>query len=155
METINILDILQEKSIVLNHKCEEKEELLEFMVELAAKSGKITDIQTVKKEVFDRENVMSTGVGKSIALPHAKTSHITEAVGSFVLLQKPIDFESLDGKPVKLVFLLLGKENNVSNHLKLLSKISRLMNNDSFRNQLMNSTEIADVLELFAQANEM
>lgn len=146
---MKISDILNVNSIKINVHADNKNELLDTMVFLAEKSGKIIDRDEAKNEVFEREKIMSTGVGKGIAIPHAKTNAITDTVGALATLSNPIDYNSLDNEPVIIVFLLLGLENNVGNHLILLSKISRLMNNDSFRGQLLECKNGDDVISLF------
>jgi len=146
---MKISDILNVNSIKVNIHVDNKDDLLEIMVFLAEKSGKIIDRDEAKHEVFEREKIMSTGVGKGIALPHAKTNAITDTVGALVTLSEPVDYDALDNKPVNIVFLLLGLESNVGNHLILLSKISRLMNNDSFRGQLLECKKSDEVIELF------
>ncbi|MFH1050482.1 MAG: PTS sugar transporter subunit IIA [bacterium] len=148
---MKISEILNIDSIKVDLKVESKRELLEQMIFLAERSMKIIDREEVKQEVLEREKIMSTGVGKGIALPHAKTNSITDTIGSLALLSQPVDFNSIDDKPVSIVFLLLGMENNVGNHLRLLSKISRLMNNDSFRGNLQQCKTSNEVLELFIQ----
>jgi fructose-specific phosphotransferase system IIA component len=146
---MRITEILSEQSILLGLECDEKEELLDKMIDLAYKTGKIKDKDKVRKEVWERENIMSTGVGRGIALPHAKTSQIESPTGALAVLSQPVDFASLDDKPVKYIFLLLGRENEVTVHLKLLGKISRLMNSDTFRNNLEKCKDGKEVIELF------
>ena len=94
-----------------------KIDLLDRLVELAGKSGKIPDLDVIRKEVFERERIMSTGVGKGVALPHTKTNSVEGFVASMVVLSQPIDFDSFDGDPVNIAFLLVCKENNVGGTL--------------------------------------
>ncbi len=148
---MKISEILNTDSIMVDLNVESKKELLEQMIFLAEKSRKIIDRDEVRQEILEREKIMSTGVGKGIALPHAKTNSITDTIGAVAILSQPVDFNSIDDKPVSIVFLLLGMENNVGNHLRLLSKISRLMNNDSFRGNLLQCRTSNEVLELFIQ----
>lgn len=151
---MKITDILSVESIETGVQAENKEELLNRIMDLAVKSGKILNREIAMKEVLERERIMSTGVGKGIALPHAKTNSVSDSVGALTILSNPIDFQSLDGEAVSIVFLLLGKENNVGNHLRLLSKISRLMNNDFFRKQLLESSTPEEALEIFNKMEE-
>ncbi len=151
---MRITEIITIGSIAINLVADSKDELLEKMLLLAAKSGKITDNDIALKEIKEREKIMSTGVGKGIALPHAKTNAVTESVGSLAFLAEPLDYDSLDGEPVSIVFMLLGRENNVGNHLRLLSKISRLMNNESFKIQLMDCGTTEEVVDLFNKMEE-
>jgi fructose-specific phosphotransferase system IIA component len=148
---MKIIDVLQKESIELNLSFQNKDELLSYIIQLAERSGKIADIESASKAVFDRERIMSTGVGKGIALPHAKTNSVTDSVGALVILNSPIDFEALDGKPVNIIFLLLGRESNVGNHLRLLSKVSRLLNNDAFRSKLFKSETSDEVINIFSE----
>lgn len=145
---MRITDILNDESVRIGLKAKDKNELLELMMDLAEKSGKVSDKPAAMKEILERESIMSTGVGKGIALPHAKTNAVEDSIGALAVLDQPVDFESLDGKPVRLVFLIIGRENNVGSHLRLLSKISRLMNNESFRNRLLACASKQDVFKL-------
>jgi fructose-specific phosphotransferase system IIA component len=151
---MKINEIINIKSIVIDLEVESKADLLAKMVEFASYSGKVNDVNAVLKAVNEREKIMSTGVGKSIALPHAKTHNVSEAVGSLAILKEPLDYDSLDGEPVRIVFLLLGQETNVGYHLRVLSKISRLMNNDSFRFQLLDCRSSKEVLDIFNSMEE-
>lgn len=146
---MKISEILHKDSINLNLFVKSKDELLDEMLKLAIASGKITNEADVKREIIKRENIMSTGVGGGIALPHAKSNSIKDSIGALAILTEPVDYDSLDNKPVNIVLLLLGKENNVGNHLRLLSKISRLLNDDSFRNDLLKCRNPIDILRLF------
>ncbi|MCZ7603461.1 MAG: PTS sugar transporter subunit IIA [Melioribacteraceae bacterium] len=92
---------------------------------------------------------MSTGVGKGFAIPHAKTSSIEGIVAAFGKSSNKIDFQSLDGEPVHLVFVLIGKDNLVGPHIKLLSRISRMMNKDEFRTSLLNAKTEEEIYSIF------
>ena len=142
-------DILNINSIKVNLHIESKDELLKKLVNLAAASGNILDKSIALNEVLERESIMSTGVGKGIALPHAKTNAIKCTIGAICILKEPLDFDALDEKPIKIAFLLLGEENNVGGHLRLLSKISRLMNIDAFKAKLLNAKTPQDILDIF------
>ena len=145
-DIMKITDILKKESVKLELEANNKETLLQDMVELAKESGKISNPEEALKELHKREAIMSTGVGKGIALPHAKTNSVEDSVGALTILKNPVNFNSLDGKPVEIAFMLLGRENNVGNHLRLLSKISRLMNNDPFRKKLMSAESPDEVI---------
>jgi len=146
---IEIRKILDKKSISTEIKVENKSELLELMIELAFKSGKILDIEEVTNKVFDREKLMPTGVGNGVALPHAKTNQISDNVLSMAVLKEPIEYESLDGLPVSVVLLVLGKESDIGNHLKLLSKISKLLSKESFVSEISWAQSPDEVLLVF------
>lgn len=151
---MKIRDILGKESIVVNLQVSNKDELLDKMLELAAKSGKVINLEAAKADVLERERVLSTGVGKGIAMPHAKTNAIKETTSSLATLKPPLDYDSLDGNPVDIVFLLLGKENDVGNHLRLLSKISRYLNQESFRSRLKECSDTDEAIELFSESGK-
>ena len=94
---------------------------------------------------------MSTGVGNGFAIPHGKTDAVADIVASFGITAEPINYQALDDKPVRLVFLLVGKENLVGPHIKLLSRISRLMNKEEFRTKLLGLQTPKEVLDSFKQ----
>lgn len=142
---MNIYEILKIETIYTNLVIADKDQLLKKMVEIIASTGLVKDSLKAQKEIFDRERIMSTGVGKGIALPHAKTSAVDDSIASLVTLAEPMDFDALDGYPVNIIFMLLGTDDNVSKHLKLLSKISRIMNNDEFRESILNSNSNIDI----------
>jgi len=119
------------------------------MIELVSKSSKVRDKEKIRDAIFNRERIMSTGVGKGFAIPHGKTDGITDMVAAFGITENEIDFESLDGEPVRLIFLLVGKENLVGPHLKLLSRISRLLNSEDFRTKLLNAKSPQEIYNLF------
>jgi mannitol/fructose-specific phosphotransferase system IIA component (Ntr-type) len=104
--------------------------------------------------VLEREKIMSTGVGKGFAIPHGKTSSVKEILAAFGKTNRPIEYEALDSKPVHLVFLLVGKDNMVSTHIKLLSRISRMMNKDEFREKLLNARNEAEIYNIFKEEEE-
>ncbi len=151
---MKITDILSEASIKINMSAENKKDLIEQMIFLAEKSGKIEDREEALRETLAREEIMSTGVGKGVALPHAKLSSLDSCVSSLAILNEPIDYDAIDGEPVKIAFLLLGSENNVGAHLKMLSKISRFVNNDSYRERLLSCKKAREILNLFNEYEE-
>ncbi len=110
---------------------------------------RIKNLEEMRNAVHDREKIMSTGVGKGFAIPHAKTDSVNEIIAAFGRLDKPIDFQALDEQPVNLVFLLVGKESLVGPHIKLLSRISRMMNKDEFRESLANAKTAGEIYSIF------
>jgi PTS system fructose-specific IIC component len=146
---MRISDILTEDLIVTGLEGNSKDDIIEKMVDLVGTSPKVLDIDKVRKAIFERERIMSTGVGNGFAIPHGKTDAVSDIVAGFAVTERPIDYESLDEKPVRLVFLLVGKDNLVGPHIKLLSRISRLMNKEEFRRKLLEQPSSADILELF------
>jgi fructose-specific phosphotransferase system IIA component len=146
---MKISDVLEVDLISNKVTGSDKEEVLNKMIELVSKSPKVRDKEKIRDAIFNRERIMSTGVGKGFAIPHGKTDGITDMVAAFGITETDINFESLDGEPVRLIFLLVGKENLVGPHLKLLSRISRLLNKDDFRAKLLSAGSPQEILNLF------
>src|SRR4030095_5636004 len=148
---MKISDILSADVIAVNIEAADKEDGIKKLIDLAAKSNKILDLEKVTRTIFEREKLVSTGVGKGFAIPHGKTDGISDVVAAFGITKDPIDFDSIDGEPVRFIFLLIGKENLLNTHIKLLSRISRLMNKDEFRERLLEAKTPEDVLEIFKE----
>ena len=148
---MKISDILSENAIEVGLKVTDKDDAISKIISIGARSNKILDIEKVTQVIFERERLVSTGVGKGFAIPHGKTDLITDIVAAFTVLKEPVDFDSIDGEPVSFVFLLIGKESLLNTHIKLLSRISRLMNKDEFREKLLELKTKEQVLELFKE----
>lgn len=148
---MKITDVLTENLVRTNLAGETKEEIINAMIDLAGQSPKVLDKEKVRQAIFEREKIMSTGVGNGFAIPHGKTDAIKDIVAAFATTAHPIDYQSLDDKPVRLVFLLVGKDNMVGPHIKLLSRISRLMGKEEFRNRLIELQTPAEIIEAFRQ----
>jgi fructose-specific phosphotransferase system IIA component len=146
---MKIGDILTEDVVVTGLEGNSKDEIIDAMIELVGRSPKILDKEKVREAIFEREKIMSTGVGNGFAIPHGKTDAVSDIVAAFAVTAEPIDYQSLDEKPVRLVFLLVGKDNMVGPHIKLLSRISRLMNKEEFRKRLVDLKTPREILETF------
>ena len=151
---MKLVDLLSEKFIIAELKNLEKEAVINEMVNLFKDDPRVADLEKVKEAVLEREKIMSTGVGKGFAIPHGKTNTVTDILAAFGKSKLPIEYQSLDSKPVHLVFLLVGKDNLVSTHIKLLSRISRMMNKDEFRNNLIEAKDKTEILNLFKEEEE-
>jgi mannitol/fructose-specific phosphotransferase system IIA component (Ntr-type) len=148
---MKVSDLLNEDFILNRFKGESKEEIISELIDLFIDDPRVTNITDVKTCVLEREKIMSTGVGKGFAIPHGKTNSISDILAAFGLSEKPVDYDALDGKPVHLVFLLVGKDAFVGKHIKLLSRISRLMNGDKFREKLLNAKDKNEILQIFKE----
>lgn len=151
---MKISDILTEQTIMVNLDAADKTEAINKMVDLANNSGRVLNLERVRECVFDREKLVSTGVGKGFAIPHGKTDEISDVVAAFGITKTPIDFDSIDSEPVRFIFLLVGKDSLLNVHIKLLSRISRIMNKDEFRGKLLLAKNSADVLKLFQEEEQ-
>ncbi len=148
---MKITDILSEQAIRTNLPGNTKEEIINAMIDLAATQKIVQDKERMRNAIFERERIMSTGVGSGFAIPHGKTDAVSDIVAAFAVTAQPIDYQSLDDQPVRLVFLLVGRDNMVGPHIKLLSRISRLMNKEDFRNTLLQAETPAEILGAFRQ----
>lgn len=146
---MKISDILDESVVRVKLKGKSKDEAINEMIAIVNQSNKITDIEKVRDAIFEREKIMSTGVGNGFAIPHGKCDAVLDIVAAFAITEAPIDYESLDEQPVSLIFLLIGKDSMVGPHIKLLSRISRLMNKEDFRKKLLSATTPKEVIEIF------
>ncbi len=148
---MKLCDLLEVDKIILNVEVESKEEIINRLIDLFKGDKRVVDLEYLKKAVFEREKIMSTGVGLGFAIPHAKTKAVNDVIAAFAVSKKQIDFLSLDNKPVDIFFLLVGTEAQVGLHIKLLSRISRLMNRDGFREKLMSAKSSSEISKLFCE----
>ncbi len=146
---MKISDILTEDMVLTRLEGNTKDDIINALIDRVALSPKVKDKEKVRLAIFEREQIMSTGVGNGFAIPHGKTDAVTDIVAAFGVTARPIDYQSLDEKPVRLVFLLVGKDNLVGPHIKLLSRISRLMGKEPFRRKLLDLQTPHEILETF------
>jgi mannitol/fructose-specific phosphotransferase system IIA component (Ntr-type) len=124
------------------------------MVDVLVKAHRIKDREEVLKAVLDREAVMSTGVGDEVAIPHGKAEAAPEIVAALGIAREPIEFQSMDDRPVRLIWLLVGPPDQTGPHLKALSRISRLMHKREFREQLITSPNAKAALNAIIREEE-
>jgi PTS system fructose-specific IIA component len=151
---MNIVDLLDESTVIAGMDASSKKEVLNQLVDLFSNKVSEDQLEKIRTAVFERENIMSTGVGKGLAIPHGKCSGLEQTLASFALLNKPVDYDAIDGQPVQMVFLMVGPEKQNSTHIKLLSRISRLMNNAEFREELRACETVEDILVTFKAAGQ-
>lgn len=151
---MKVSELLNPGVIISDLRGNKKEEVINELIDLFKDDSRVQDLEKVRDAVLDREKIMSTGVGKGFAIPHGKTNSITDIVAAFGKTKKPIEYNALDNQPVHLVFLLVGKDNLVSKHIKLLSRISRMMNKDEFRNRLLEAGSVDEILGIFLKEEE-
>jgi fructose-specific phosphotransferase system IIA component len=147
-----LTDLLTPGRIRIPFRAEDKASAIRQLVELFAADAGIPQPEDVLRAVQEREAVLSTGVGNGVAIPHGKSAavpHLGMAVG---LLESPVDFEALDGQPVRLVFLLVGPEAEAGAHIKALSRISRLVRHAGVREKLFAAHDADDFLAALEEA---
>ena len=140
-----------ENLIVFDLKANEKEGVIEELVELVNSSNMVTDKNTLLKDIKERENLVTTGIGYGVAFPHAKTKSVKGIVIAFGRSNEGIDFEAIDHKPVYLFFLIAAPEDAIGAHLNVMSRLSYLMKSEENRQKLMKATSQGEVLELIDQ----
>jgi len=151
---MKLFELLRTENVIADLKGNTKEDVINELIDLYKKDSRVKDIEKVRNAVLDREKIMSTGVGKGFAIPHGKTNAVSEILAAFGKTNHPIDYQALDNQPVNLIFLLVGKDNLVSMHIKLLSRISRMMNKNEFRKQLLDARSNEEILEIFKKEEE-
>ena len=149
VKSMNLFTLLTEDSVLPNLEVENKTDAINALVNGLKNKVEPEVLETIREKVFERENVMSTGVGKGLAIPHCKTKVVEDNYASFAVLKEPLDFKSIDGEPIRIIFLLIGPEDRHSQHIKLLSRISRLMNSSAFHEKLLNSNTAKAIIEAF------
>lgn len=129
-----------------------KDELLRELVELVGAEAGGADVDQLLAAVREREAVLSTGIGNGIAIPHGKSNQVDRLLLAAGVARDGIDFEALDGRPVTLFFLLIGPESAAGDHVKALSRLSRLLRRDTFRNRLTAASSPAEFYEILSEA---
>ncbi|HEU0052613.1 MAG TPA: PTS sugar transporter subunit IIA [Longimicrobium sp.] len=129
-----------------------KDAVLEELVGVLREAGVVADAEPVLRAVREREKVLSTGIGSGVAIPHGKSDAIPELTLAAGVTREPIDFESLDGRPTSLFFLLVGPESEAGAHVKALSRISRLVRRDAFRERLAAAASPDEFLAVLVEA---
>ena len=148
---MKLTDILDESSIVADLQASNKTEALEVLVEAMTKSNQTVDKQEILNVLLEREELGSTGIGDGIAIPHGKSKKITQIISGFGLSKQGIAFDSLDGKPAHLFFLLVAPEDSVGTHLKVLARISRMLKNVDFRKKLLEANSQHEIYQIISE----
>lgn len=142
--------LIQKKCICLNLKSETKADIINELVTLLDKAGKLNDKELYKEEILNREAQSSTGLEEGIAIPHAKTAAVKTPAIAIGISQQGIDYQSLDGKPTKLFFMIAAAEGANDTHIEVLSKLSTILLEDEVRENILNARtkdEIISILE--------
>jgi nitrogen PTS system EIIA component len=150
---MKILDVLTPETIVIDLKAKDKKGILEELVAPIATSANIR-AEDLVKVLLEREQLGSTGIGGGIGIPHGKLKALDGLILGFGLSRQGVDFESMDGRPTHIFFLLLTPENSTGLHLKLLAHISRLLKNESFKEKLMQVRSVDDVIAVIEPVDD-
>lgn len=151
---MRITDLLDKRSISLTAAPKSKEEALNEAIALMAESGKINDTEGYRRQVFAREEESTTGVGEGIAIPHGKCAAVNRPGLAAMVIKDGVDFESLDGEPVTLLFLIAAPDTKDNVHLDVLSKLSMMLMDEEFTKSLRNASTAEEFLEIIDKADE-
>lgn len=151
---MTIRDLLAAESINLNGTPAGKTEALNQCIDLMEKSGKIADVEKYRKGVFAREEEGTTGIGMGIAIPHCKSDAVTKAGLAAMVVKDGVDFESLDGTPAKIIFLIAAPNTEDNVHLQVLSKLSVMLMDEQFTNSLINAGSVDEFLNIIDSAEK-
>jgi len=145
---MKIVDLLQKEGINLNFNPSTKEQCINELVDLMDKTGNLNNKEEYKKAILDREALSTTGIGDGIAIPHGKTSAVKKAALAAAISKNGVDYDSLDGAPAKLFFMIAVPNNNDNLHLEVLARLSTILMDENFRTNLINCTDKNEFLTL-------
>lgn len=151
---MRITDLLDKRSISLNAAPADKKETLDLAVELMAKSGKLSDVEKYRAQVYAREEESTTGIGEGIAIPHGKCDAVKAPGLAAMVIKNGVEYESLDGEPVTLLFLIAAPNTKDNVHLDVLSKLSVMLMDENFTTSLRNAKSVDEFLQIIDAADE-
>lgn len=153
---MKIMDFLVKKAILTDLKFTKKEDVIKEIVDLLIATGELDKSHRNKiiDGLMERESLGSTAIGQGIAIPHAKSDCVNKLVGALAISKRGVDFDSLDGEPVYIFFLLLAPYDSAGPHLKALARISRLFKDKYFRDSLRNSPDDKSIIKVISQEDE-
>ncbi len=151
---MKITDLLSEKSIELNVKAKDKNDIINKMTELMLNTGRIKDLNEYKELVLKREEEGSTGVGEGIAIPHGKGKCVTEPGLVAMVVPEGVEYNALDGKPVNLLFMIAAPDTNSNIHLDVLSRLSTMLMDENFKNKLISAKSKKEFLEIINETEQ-
>lgn len=151
---MRITDLLDKRSISLNAAPADKKETLDLAVELMAKIGKLSDVEKYRAQVYAREEESTTGIGEGIAIPHGKCDAVKAPGLAAMVIKNGVEYESLDGEPVTLLFLIAAPNTKDNVHLDVLSKLSVMLMDENFTTSLRNAKSVDEFLQIIDAADE-
>lgn len=145
---MNLLDILSPNCVRAPLTAGDKKGVIDELVDVMAAAGRVGDAKGLKDAVWAREQMRTTGIGAGLAIPHGKVAGMTGLAMAIGKPAKPMEFEAIDGQPVKLVVLLASPPDRTSDHIQALAKISRLMTMEQFRERIYAAQTAGEIYEL-------
>lgn len=151
---MKVVDFLSREGVVADLAGKDKKSVLGELAEALAGTGRVPSVSAAVQVLLERERLGSTGIGEGIAIPHGKLKELDEVIAAFGRSREGVDFDSMDGAPVHLFFLLLAPESSASAHLKALARISRLLKDRGFRDDLLRAQGREELFELICREDE-
>lgn len=151
---MKLSELIDEDTLLPELKAKDKKEVLEELVDALVRREPSIDKKALVKVLLERERLGSTGIGDGVAIPHGKFHGISHPIITLGRSRKGIDFESMDGEPAFLFFLLVAPENSASIHLKALARIAKILKNSSFRKVLMEAAGKRELYQMIIQNDE-
>lgn len=153
---MKIMDFLSKKAIIADVKSTKKEDVIKELVDALINAGEVEKRHRNKliEALMARESLGSTAIGQGVAIPHAKSNCVDKLIAAFGISKKGVDFDSLDGEPAYIFFLLLASKDSAGPHLKALARISRLLKDKYFRDNLRASTDDKSIIKIITQEDE-
>lgn len=145
---MKIMDFLSPDAVCADLKSSTKKEAIKELVDLLAETGEVKKKDELVKILLARETLGSTGIGQGIGIPHGKSASVKKLIAAFGLSKKGINFESLDGDPTYIFFLLVAPEESAGPHLKALARISRLLKDKYFRETLLKASDVKEIIKI-------
>jgi fructose-specific phosphotransferase system IIA component len=152
---MQILDFLSVDSIKLSMESKNKKDAIKELVEVLVKSGKVKDKKKMIQTLMEREDLGSTGIGQGIAIPHGKSDTVSDLAAAFGVSADGVSFDSLDGEPVNIFFLLVAPEGAAGAHLKALARISSLLKDKYFRKSLLSAQSPGEVIKIIQEEEKL
>jgi len=150
---MKILDVLQKETILSDLKSQDKKGIIEELVTPVARIAEVNHKDLVRV-LMDRERLGSTGIGGGIGIPHGKLKELESLALGFGLSRKGVDFESMDGLPTHIFFLLVTPENSTGLHLKLLARISKILKHEPFKERLLNAASSDEIFSIIKEEDD-
>jgi len=152
---MQILDFLSVDSIKLSMESKNKKDAIKELVDVLVKSGKVKDKKKMIQTLMEREELGSTGIGQGIAIPHGKSDTVSDLAAAFGISTDGVSFDSLDGEPVNIFFLLVAPEGAAGAHLKALARISSLLKDKYFRKSLLSAQSPEEVIKIIQEEEKL
>ena len=153
---MNIMGFLDDRAVSANITSQHKEDVIRELVELLVKAEciKEKDVSKLVQILMKRESLGSTGIGQGVAIPHGKSDSVTRLIGAFGVSRSGVNFDSLDGEPAYVFFLLVAPEDSAGPHLKALARISRLLKDKHFRDSLRSAKDEKMLVKIIREEDE-